>query len=426
MEKKPHILVVPFPAQGHIAPLVKFSSLLVDHGIKVTFVNIKSMHEMIVSTVPDRKDEERENFIHFVSIPDELDLKDDNQGPRNPIDIMLKSVSFHVEELIMKVSESEDEKIDCVIADASVGRTLEVVERFGIKGVAFWPASCDIDNHGNPMKEEVIRLPLSMPAMSSVDLIWGFSNDPSLKEIMLTFIRDVNRAAKVAKWILCNSFYELEPASHNSIPNILSIGPLLATEKQGHPTGQLFQEDFSCLNWLDQQPLQSVIYVAFGSTTLLNQPFLWVFRTGLTGDLSTSFPDEFKETIAQHGKVVNWAPQQKVLAHPSVACFITHCGWNSTMEGVSMGVPLLCWPYVADQFHNQNYICKIWQVGLNFDKDENGIITRSEINRKVHELLGDGGIRSRANKLKGMAKISISEGGYSSKNLQDFLDKVKY
>ncbi|KAK1352353.1 hypothetical protein POM88_053292 [Heracleum sosnowskyi] len=74
--------------------------------------------------------------------------------------------------------------------------------------------------------------------------------------------------------------------------------------------------------------------------------------------------------------MVSWTPQVKVLRHPSIACFLSHCGWNSTSEGVSNGVPFLCWPYFADQFLNQTYICDVWKVGLRCDKDETGIVSK--------------------------------------------------
>ncbi|KAF5191099.1 Udp-glycosyltransferase [Thalictrum thalictroides] len=279
-----------------------------------------------------------------------------------------------------------------------------------------------------------------MPAMSTIDLLWGFSDDPNMRKTMLAFTANVNKAAKVSKWMLCNSFYELEPAFHDQFPNILSVGPLLASDRLGHPKGQLLPEDSTCISWLDHQPVQSVIYAAFGSSTifnqsqfiellhgleLVNQPLLWVVRHGLIDDFSRSSLEGFKDRISHRGKIVDWAPQQEVLAHPSIACFITHCGWNSTMEGLSQGVPLLCWPYVVDQFHDANHICDILKVGLRFTKDENRIVARSEIKIKVKELLADEGIRSRVNNLKDVAQKTISEGGSSSENIEDFINKIR-
>ncbi|KAK9107262.1 hypothetical protein Syun_023273 [Stephania yunnanensis] len=93
--------------------------------------------------------------------------------------------------------------------------------------------------------------------------------------------------------------------------------------------------------------------------------------------------------VASRGQIVGWAPQRDVLAHPSVSCFLSHYGWNSTIEGLSMGIPFLCWPYFADQFLNESYICVVSKVGLKLKATENGLISRYEIKTKVAMLLGD-------------------------------------
>nr|UXB92747.1 glycosyltransferase [Helleborus thibetanus] len=448
---QPHILAVPFPVQGHAGPLMEFAHKLADHGFRVTFVNTESIHHKMLSTMLDHSVDEKDRTIHLVSIPDESIFS----TAESFIEYLSDTMPGHVEKLIKKLNESGGNNIDCVVADGHVGSVLEVAERFGIKRAAFWPvplgvlafmlhfpvlqAAGDIDENGNPAKGEIVRLPSSMPAMTAVDLMWSFTDNTSVRMMTIAFIHLVNRAAKVASCFISNSFYELEPASHDSIPNILTVGPLMASEQLGHPNGQLWPEDSTCLAWLDQQPAQSVVYVAFGSTTvfdqgqftglvhgleLMNRPFLWVVRPGFSSELCASLLDSFKDRTAHYGKVVDWAPQKKVLAHSSIACFITHCGWNSALEGVSMGVPLLCWPYCADHFHNQNLICDIWKVGLRFSKDENGIITGSEIKTKVQELLADEGKRSRVNDLKHIAKRSVREGGSSSKHFQDIINMI--
>ncbi|PIA24663.1 hypothetical protein AQUCO_144800001v1 [Aquilegia coerulea] len=451
MGKLQHILVVPVPAQGHVMPLMEFSNQLVNRGLKITFVNMESIHNKIASKLQDHPKEDKEDSrIHLVSIPER------DPDPGKYVEYISETMSLHLEKLVKKFNESDDEKIDYIIADAFLGNVLEVAKKFGINGGAFFPASLgylalilhfsklieagDIDVKGNPLKDEDIKLPVGMPAKSTIDLLWCFWDEPTMQETMLSFTFNVHKSTKAAKWILCNSSYELEPSSHDLIPNILTVGPLLPRERLGQPKGQLMPEDSTCLAWLDHQPAQSVIYVAFGTTVhftqsqfnellhgleLVNGPLLWVVRAGLTDEVSTPYLDGFKNRLAQRGKIVDWAPQSKVLAHPSIACFITHCGWNSTMDGLSNGVPLLCWPYIADQALNENYICDNMKVGLRFKKYENGIITRSEIQTKVQELLGDEGIRSRANKLEDVIKTSTSECGSSSKNIEDFINSFK-
>ena len=182
----------------------------------------------------------------------------------------------------------------------------------------------------------------------------------------------------MADLLICNSYYELEPAAFDLAPEIIPVGPLLSN-RLGNSVGHLWEEDSTCLKWLDQQPPRSVMYVAFGSFTsfdqtrfqelalgleLSNMPFLWVMRPNTVECKKEAYPPGFQDRGGTRGKIVHWAPQQKVLAHPSVACLLSHCGWNSAVEGVNSGLPFLCWPYFADQFLNESYICDEWKVGL--------------------------------------------------------------
>lgn len=292
---------------------------------------------------------------------------------------------------------------------------------------------------GTLMKNETVKLSLDFPAMNPANFVWTSLGNMNLQKNIFQIVLRNKETVKLADWLLCNSTYDLEPEAFKSAPQILPIGPLLASNRLGGFAGNLRPEDSTCLKWLDQQPPQSVIYIAFGSFTvfdptqfhelamgleLSNRPFLWVVRSLMTDKVNDSYPKGFLDRVATRGLVVGWAPQQRVLSHPSIACFLSHCGWNSTMEGVSSGVPFLCWPYFADQFLNQSYLCDIWRIGLRFDQNERGIITRNEIRIKVEQLLGDAKIKARALDYKEMAASSINEGGSSNKNLRNFVEWI--
>lgn len=281
-----------------------------------------------------------------------------------------------------------------------------------------------------------------MPKMNTADIAWYCIGDSISQKIIYDYISRFIRTLHLTEWWLCNTTIDLEPGALSLYPKIQPIGPLIQNYDQTTTTslGQFWEEELSCLTWLDQHPPGSVIYVAFGSFTIFDQalftelalgleltqrPFLWVVREDdFDGGTSTkmAYPDGFE---GRNGKIVKWAPQKKVLSHPAIACFITHCGWNSTMEGLSNGVPFLCWPYFADQFYDRTYICDAWKVGLGFERDEQGRILRGEIKKKVEMLLGDDDIRKRSVKLKKIVIDNIAKGGVSSQNYRKFMDWLK-
>ncbi|KAF5763755.1 putative UDP-glucuronosyl/UDP-glucosyltransferase [Helianthus annuus] len=283
----------------------------------------------------------------------------------------------------------------------------------------------------------MIQLSETLPPMKPENLGWTSFEDVATIEVIFKLLIGAEEAYRMTEWFLCNSTTELEPEAFSLYPDLLPIGPLLASNRLANQAGHFWKEDPSCLAWLDQKPERSVIYIAFGSFTIFNQtqfkelalglelsnqPFLWVVRPGLTNESTTAaFLDGFMDRIGSRGRIVSWAPQQKVLAHPSVACFMSHCGWNSTLEGVTNGLPFLCWPYFTDQFYNETYICDVWKAGLGFKKDENGIITRGEVKDKVEQLLGDKTFRDKAVVIKEKVTSSVREGGCSHHNLSSFI-----
>ncbi|TXG68514.1 hypothetical protein EZV62_003449 [Acer yangbiense] len=430
---KAHVLAICVPAQGHVIPLMELSVSLAKHDIKITFVNSESAHKLVVNASPAATKDDDD--IALVSIPD---------GDHPEI---LKQVIENIN------ATAGSDKITCVLADPGLSWAMEVAHEMKIRRAILSPFAATllvlkssipkliqdgiIREDGTPTEKKTIQLSPTIPAIETSHFSWiCYSNSEMLKFWLFEYALRCNKSMKLADKILCNSNYNLEPAAFEMNPKILPIGPLLTSNR----TGNFWAEDSSCLKWLDQQATKSVIYVAFGSLTtfdqaqfqefamsleLCNRPFIWVVRPDFVEKLSEAYPEGFEERVGGRGLIISWAPQRKVLEHSSIACFVTHCGWNSTMESLINGVPLLCWPFVSEQVHNCNYICNVWKVGSGFNRDKGGLIARQEIQNKLEELLGNEKYRANALDIKEKLRNSIKQGGCSSSNFISFVEWLK-
>ncbi|KAJ4707316.1 UDP-glycosyltransferase [Melia azedarach] len=451
----PHVLVIPYPVQGHVIPFMELSKCLVKQGIKTTFVNTEENHKRVMDALAAKDGIEKQ--INLVSIPDGMESLEVRDHLEKHAESVFWFMPKKVEELIDQINASESDKITCVLADHIFGWAMEIAAEKGIRKRASFCAyaaiqsvlmSCIqkmvddgiIDNDGTPTKKQMFQLSPTSPPMNTAHFGWiGVGSLKVQKMLFENMVRN-KRLEALTEWLLCNSTYDLEPVAISMDTRILPVGPLLASNRLGDSAVNFLPEDITCLKWLDQQPPQSVIYVAFGSTAIFdhtqfqelatglelsNRPFLWVVRPDFTDEISYAYLKAFQDRTATRSHIVSWAPQQKVLAHSSVACFISHCGWNSTMEGVSNGIPFLCWPYFSDQFHNETYICKVWKVGLGFTRDDRRIINHEEIKFKLDQLLDNEEYKARALSLKELVMHSIKEGGGSYKNFKNFIQWIK-
>lgn len=294
-----------------------------------------------------------------------------------------------------------------------------------------------------PGMEHLLRR-RDIPAFCRVEDI----NDPGFQSIKTETRRTTQAAA-----LILNTFEDLEgpilDQIRKHIPNLYSIGPLHAllkarTEANGaelsHYSSSFWKEDDSCIAWLDSQPPNSVIYVSFGSITMLTKDellefwyglvnsghrFLWIIRPdSVIGNGSgNGIPVELEEGMRSRGLMVEWVPQQRVLEHPSVGAFFTHSGWNSTLECIVIGLPMLCWPYFADQTTNSRYVSEVWKIGLDM-KDTCDRALIEKMVRDVMEVRRDEFLKE-ARSLASMANKAICEGGSSYRNLNRLIEFLK-
>ena len=232
---------------------------------------------------------------------------------------------------------------------------------------------------------------------------------------------------------------------------LFSIGPILPQwyfddvgrhyehETKKRAIASLWEEDYTCLEWLDEQIDKSVLYVSFGSLTILTceqiieialglemslNPILWVIRPNLmTEKKPIAFPDGYLERMKGRSCFVPWAPQKQVLTHRAIGGFLTHCGWNSTLESISAGVPILGWPYYGDQMLNCRQCVDRWGIGFEIETNESGFAMKEEVCKKVKMLMEPSELLVRGNiqQWKKSAHKAIGQGGSSNGHWKDFL-----
>ncbi|PAN44942.1 hypothetical protein PAHAL_9G082300 [Panicum hallii] len=450
---KGHILVLPFPAQGHVTPFMELSHRLVDHGFEVTFVNTEVDHSLVLGALQPAGGAAALGSIHLASIPDGLADGDDRKDFNKLLDACSRHMPGNLERLVTQLEAVRRPKVNWLVGDVVMSPCFEVARKLGIRVASFWTASAAclaimlnvsklieeglINDKGWAERDETFQLAPGMPTLQTSRMPWMDGTgtpvgQPALFELVARFVK-LNSLADV---VVCNSFDEAEVGAFKLYPDILPVGPLFADRELKKPVGHFLPEDERCVKWLDARPDRSVVYVAFGSMAIFDprqfeelaeglelagRPFLWVVRPDFTPGLSKAWLAEFRQRVAGTGIIVSWCSQQQVLAHRAVACFVTHCGWNSTMEGVRNGVPFLCWPYFCDQFLDRSYVTSVWRTGLAVSPGADGIVTKEELRSKVEQVLGDGDIKERARLLMDVSRRCIRGSGSSCENFNKFV-----
>ncbi|KAJ0988624.1 hypothetical protein J5N97_006980 [Dioscorea zingiberensis] len=279
-----------------------------------------------------------------------------------------------------------------------------------------------------------------------------FLRTTNTNDIMLNYcIREAKRAA-MGSAIILNTFEDLEGPILDAMrsilnPPIFTIGPLSLLTKHMIKENKLYsalgsnlwKEELECFDWLEGKREASVVYVNFGSITVMSnehlvefawglanskQEFLWVIRGDLVKGESAVLPQEFMEEIEGRGMLATWCPQEDVLCHPAIGGFLTHSGWNSTIESIIAGVPMISWPFFSEQQTNCRYVCMEWGLGMEIDSD----VKREEVEKQVRELMeGEKGeqMRNKAMEWKESAFRATHEpNGTSSLNFQKLVHEV--
>ncbi|KAI5065226.1 hypothetical protein GOP47_0019921 [Adiantum capillus-veneris] len=473
LSRKPHFLLLPLPEQGHITPMLSLASRLAAQGCIVTFVKAdkappyeatlnEEKHEYAETQEGPISPADAEPHLQFRTLPRLSGGA--SSRPIDPgsslVDVLKHTVASleerqgMVEKMVQDSRESET-PIMCIVCDAFLCCwVINVAKRQAIQATmlvacaafAFYmPFSAKLGKSedgedayrtfiGGLMQSENARSEEGRKQLAGVSS-WYMRQWEGMEE---------------ASHILVNSFKHLESFILGSLQasklNFQFIGPCLPTwedrdnvrntkgDIMAKQAGCLHTEEHACLTWLDQQAKRSVLLVSFGSEAILEAEqvqefamgieasgygYLWVVRAN--APLHNMPPDDFQERTRNVGMCASWVPQRKVLQHEAIGGFLTHCGWNSTLESVVYGVPMLCFPMNADQFLNAVMIHKHWKVGLKLGTSRNVVVSRGEVEEALKTLMGSHDLRQRAVDLQKVAESALLE---SQDTLASFVEDI--
>lgn len=453
---KPHVLVVPAPTQGHINPMLQFAKRLVSKSVMVTFVITEASR---VSMLQAQNAVPGESDVQFETISDGFPLDFDRSKDTDAfIQMLVKMGTPALENLIERLN-AQGNKISCIIYDSFLPWVLEVATKFNIPAAFFWTQSCAVYAIYHSFFSGLEKIPEAIE-ISGLPLL-SESDMPTLLQpsncypFMFQQAMDQFKSLPKATWVLGNSFSELESEeidSMKSIAPIRTVGPLIpsASLDGGNLTDTAsvahMWKATNCTDWLNTKEPESVVYVSFGSLAVLSKEqmheialglkvsgycFLWVIRppsSEVEINSEETLPAGFLNETAGQGLVVPWCHQLQVLSHASVGAFMTHCGWNSTLESVSFGVPMLALPQWSDQTTNSAYVERKWNMGMRLKKREaDGLVGKEEVEKCLKTVMESqlgGEMRKNALQWKKLSKEAMVKGGSSERNIQEFVDEV--
>ncbi|WMV19721.1 hypothetical protein MTR67_013106 [Solanum verrucosum] len=459
----PHVLIFPLPLQGPVNCMLKLAELLCLHQeTHVTFINTEYIHQRLLNYTDVLIRFAKYPNFKFVTVPD--GLPEDNPRNGDQIGKIIEGVekvsSPLFREMVMMTTTT------CLIVDGIFTFAVDIAKEAKIPLLYFDTISpCAIWTYlAVPKLIEDGEIPFKgndldalVNSVSGMEGVMRRRDLPSYcraTDLDIPIIQHVIKQGKhivQAQALILNTFEALEGPILSQFralcPNIYAIGPLHTQLKaklasQSLPTSNsLWKEDMSCIDWLNKQPNKSVLFVSIGSLATMSKAqflefwyglvnsktnFLWVQRPGsIIGleDDDINVPMELVESTKERGCIVSWAPQEEVLAHPSIGGFLTHCGWNSTLESIVEGVPMICWPYFVDQQVNSRYVAEVWKLGL----DMKDVCDRATIERMVIEVMDVKKIEflERAKQMSNLAIASVGEGGASYQDLERLIEDIR-
>ncbi|KAI3457641.1 hypothetical protein Pfo_014304 [Paulownia fortunei] len=464
LEKKASLVFIPFPVMSHLVAAVKTAKLLIDRDepLSITFLIMKLPIDTKISSYTKNSPDSRINFVELS--PDESNLAELRKSPKTFMFRLIESQKGPVRDAVVEIMEGlKSSRLAGLVIDMFCTSLIDVANELGAPsyilftcsaatlGLMFRIQALNDDHNQDPTEYEnsdaVISVPTYVnPVPAKVWPSLVFEKESGFFKLMRKF--------RETKGIVINTFLEFEPHAIRSlsddekIPPVYPIGPII--QAGGEETDQNKQKHDEIIEWLDQQPDSSVVFLCFGSTGCFDgdqvkeiavalersgHRFLWSLRKPPPKEKfefpaeyenpEEILPEGFLERTVGIGKVIGWAPQIAVLSHPAVGGFVSHCGWNSTLESVWCGVPMAAWPLAAEQQANAFQLVKEFEMAveikMDYKKGSNVIVAAETIEKAIRQLMDpENEGRAKVKVLKEKSRMVMMKGESS----YDFLGRL--
>ncbi|MBA0561906.1 hypothetical protein Golob_018698 [Gossypium lobatum] len=478
MGEELHFLLIPLMSPGHLLPMVDMARLLATHGATVSIITTPLNALRFTSVVDSAVASGLRIQVHHLPFPaKEFGLPEncENMDQLPSRDLIMNflmaanELQQRFEELFYKLKP----KPSCIVSGKNLPWTVKTATKFNVPRIVFDGMGCFsfVCTH----KLELSKV-LEMVSEFESFKIPGLLHEIELKKAQLPEnlnpvsndlinIRDIRKAELVCDGIVVNTFEELENEYVKEFKSIKGngkvwcIGPVSAINKLSSDKAERGQKQcrFETLQpWLDSKEPGSVIYACLGSISGLTKwqlielglglessgkPFIWVIRENpKSNEIEKWILDEkFEDRVKDRGIIIHgWSPQLWVLSHPAIGAFLTHCGWNSTMEAVSAGVPVITCPLFAEQFINEKLVVDVLGIGVSAGvesavtwglEDKFGLLMKRErVKNAIDEVMekSEAGQerRRKAKQIGETANKAIEKGGSSYQEMEMLIQFV--
>ncbi|KAK4265029.1 hypothetical protein QN277_026134 [Acacia crassicarpa] len=480
--KKSHLVFVPCPGIGHLMSAVEFTKLLINRHehLSITVLLIRSPFDpkvdaFILSLSSSLSFPQRLRFVLLPQHPEPTNS--DSLHPSVLFDSLIEHQKPNVRDVVSKLNSDPDSpRLAGFVVDVFCTTMVDVATEFGVPTMVFFTSGAAflgfmLHIHTLRDRDNVDPTVLNFKDSGTEFAIPSFDNlvpasvfpghvlDKDWARLLST---QASSMKNKVQGILVNTFEELESHAIQSFSHtdlaVYPVGPILSLG-----TDNTVQEgsESDVMDWLDDQPQYSVIFLCFGSWGFFDEEgnqvteiasaleasgvhFVWSLRktppkgsmgaVGDYSDLEEVLPEGFLQRTAEIGRVIGWAPQAQILAHKAVGGFVSHCGWNSILESIYYGVPIATWPIYAEQQTNAFQLVRELKMSVEISLDyrrafgsvsESGVISAARIREGIKQVMEkESEVRKKVKAMSEMSKRALMEGGSSYSHIGRFIHDI--